>query len=178
MEVAEFDRRRVLWQELGILIGRMRMNGIHAQYNPTFANDSEIALSLKARAKKYARAVDLKRALITTYLLCSGVLLVMAIDIHITMLTICFAVCGFWASNRLSSNSCKMVTPVLVLLNLIVWREMYLALPFAALTLALAHRFAVKDSWRNLLRTSGILGASLSILYVFGNGILASVGMF
>ncbi|MBX9947837.1 MAG: hypothetical protein K2Y39_01615 [Candidatus Obscuribacterales bacterium] len=154
------------------------MNGIHAQYSPKFSNDSEIALSLKVRAGRLSQTVDLKRVLNATYLFCSGVLLVMAIDIHITLLTICFAVCGYWASNRLSSNSCRMVTPVLVLLNLIVWREMYLALPFAALTLALAQRFAIKDSWRNLLRTSGILGASLSILYVFGNGILSSVGIF
>lgn len=154
------------------------MNGIHAQYSPKFSNDSEIALSLKVRAGRLSQTVDLKRVLNATYLFCSGVLLVMAIDIHITLLTICFAVCGYWASNRLSSHSCRMVTPVLVLLNLIVWREMYLALPFAALTLALAQRFAIKDSWRNLLRTSGILGASLSILYVFGNGILSSVGIF
>lgn len=177
MEVAEFDRSEFFgraqkphW--------RLPMNGIHAQIGPKFLNDSDIASSLKLRAKECDRAVDWKGVLIASYSLCSGVVLAMAIDIHITMLTICFALCGLWASKRLSEQSCKMVTPVLILLNLIVWREMYLALPFAALTLCLAHQFAVKDSWRNLLRTSGVLGASMSILYVFGNGVLSNIAIF
>lgn len=154
------------------------MNGIHARINPTLANDSDLASSLKLRTRKYAQSIDMKRVLVTTYFFCSGVVLAMAIDIHITMLTVCFALCGLWASKRLSAHSCKMVTPVLILLNLIVWREMYLALPFAALTLCLARHFSVKDSWRNLLRTSGVLGASMSILYVFGNGVLSNIAIF
>ena len=177
MELAEFDRLRALGEELGILMGRLLMNGVHASLSLTFANEIP-AIDFNVGATERGQSVDWKRAVLALHLICSGMLLVMAIDIHITMLTICFALCGFWASHRLSSNGCKMVIPVLVILNVIMWREMYLALPFAALALALSRRFSVSDRWRGVMTVSALIGASMSILYVFSREILTGSVMF
>lgn len=153
------------------------MNGVHASLSPTFANEIP-TIDFSSGATKRAQSVNWKRTILALYIFCSGMLLVMAIDSHITMLTICFALCGLWASHRLSSHSCKMVTPLLVVLNVILWREMYLALPFAALTMALSHRFSVSDRWRGVMTMSALVGASMSILYVFSREILTGSLMF
>ncbi len=96
----------------------------------------------------------------------------MAIDLHILALSAAFTICGLWAAHRFSQKSCMMVAPVLVLMNLVLWKEAYLAIPLAVLTLVIARRFSVNESWRNFLRVSGVLGGSLAILHMFGHQIM------
>lgn len=154
------------------------MNGIHALLPPTLDKSTDVVLSSKSFAKKYVQGVSAKQILFSAYISIVGLIFALAIDVHITALVAAFFLSGFWASHRLSSKGAITVAVALVFLNLIAWREAYLALPIAGLTIAIAQRLAVKQSRRDLLKLSGVVGACLSVLYVFGREILQSVATF
>ncbi len=154
------------------------MNSINALLVPTFANGSDFFSSLATYGARCAQSLAIRRLLCASYIVGTGLLLAAAVDVHVVILILVFSCCGLWASPRLSSRSSAMVAPMLVLLNLICWREAFLALPIAALTIAIAHRFSVSQNSRDLLRLSGIVGGSLALFFIFGKEVFQVLAQF
>lgn len=154
------------------------MNSINALHIPTFENASDFFPSLATHVARYGTSLAVRRLLVASYLVGTGLLLASVLDVHIIVLMLAFTCCGLWASARLSSKSSAMVTPILVLLNLICWREAFLALPIAALTVALAHRFSVSQKCRDFLQLSGIVGGSLTLFFIFGKEVFQVLAQF
>ncbi len=154
------------------------MNSINGLLVPTFVNGSDFFSSLAPYGARCAQSLAVRRLLVASYLVCTGLLLASALDVHIIILMLAFSCCGLWASARLSSKSCAMITPILVLLNLICWREAFLALPLAALTVAIAHRFSVSQNSRDLLKLSGMVGGSLTLVFIFGKEVFQILAQF
>lgn len=154
------------------------MNSINVLLIPTLINDSDIFSNTIGHLRRCFQTLAFRRSFLAAYMVCFGLLFILAIDAHITMLCVSFACCGLWISKRLTSKSSAMVIPILVLLNLILWREAFLALPIAALTIAFAVRLPVNQNCRDLLNLSGIFGGSLAILLMFGNEIFQSLARF
>ncbi len=154
------------------------MNSINAIFVPTFVNGSDFYSNLATFGTRCAQSLAVRRLLLAAYLGGTGLLLAAALDVQIVILIVAFACCGLWASPRLSSRSSAMVTPILVLLNLICWREAFLALPIAALTIALAHRFSVSQNCRDFLKLSGIVGGSLTLIFILGKEVFQVLAQF
>ncbi|MCC7528408.1 MAG: hypothetical protein IT342_07795 [Candidatus Melainabacteria bacterium] len=154
------------------------MNSINALLVPTFVSGSDSFSNLATFGVRCAQSLAVRRLLLATYLGGTGLLLAAALDIQTIILIVAFACCGLWASPRLSSRSSAMVTPILILLNLICWREAFLALPIAALTIALAHRFSVNQNCRDFLKLSGIVGASLTLIVILGKEVFQVLAQF
>jgi hypothetical protein len=146
------------------------MNSINTLLIPTFVNSSDFYSNLVTFGARCAQSLAVRRLLLVLYLAGTGLLLAAALDVHITILIIAFACCGLWASPRLSRKNCAMVTPILVLLNLICWRE--------ALTIALAYRFSVSQDCRDFLKVSGIVGGSLTLIFIFGKEVFQVLAQF
>ena len=157
---------------------RLIMNSTNPLLVPTIVIGSELTASLRASLTRCAHLATSKQVLLLEYVACSALLLAVALDIQITILIVSFFSCGLWASHRLSRKSSMMLTPIFVLFNLILWREAFLALPIAALTIAIAQRFPVQESWRDFLKLSGVVGASLALIHMYGQGILQSLAAF
>ena len=154
------------------------MNSINTLLIPTFVSSSDFYSNLVTFGARCAQSLAVRRLLLVLYLAGTGLLLAAALDVHVTILIIAFACCGLWASPRLSRKSSAMVTPILVLLNLICWREAFLALPIAALTIALAYRFSVSQDCRDFLKLSGIVGGSLTLIFIFGKDVFQVLAQF
>lgn len=154
------------------------MNSINGLLVPTFVNGSDFFSSLATYGARCAKSLAVRRLLFVSYLGSTALLLAAALDVHIVILIVAFSCCGLWASPRLSSKSSAIVTPILILLNLICWREAFLALPIAALTIAIAHRFSVSQNRRDLLRLSGIVGGSLALICIFGKEVFQVLAQF
>lgn len=154
------------------------MNSINVPLVSTLIGDSDFFSNTVGHLKQSVQAFAFRRALVAGYLACSGLLLILALDAHITMLSVSFACCGLWASKRISSKGAAIVVPILMLFNLILWSEAFLALPVAALTMAIQIRLPVNQRSREFLKLSGILGGSATILLMFVREMFQGVAGF
>lgn len=142
------------------------MNNTHAAGTHLLVRDQYSNSKVAPPAANTDWKVTVDRLLVLLSITIIGVFLASVLHPNHFMLTACWGWAGLWVTDRLSEKNAYRVAPILIFLNLICFPEAFIALPLAALTVALAQDFQVDDSVREAMRLSGLTGAALTLLCI------------